>query len=130
MNIKHWNVNQYLLQLNMEKRGTILIENVIFIILNLLFLVILILFIAKQSGGAIVLEQSYAKQIALLADSAKPGMSIQLNMEKGYKLAQENNIDFKDVVKVNGNIITVKLSDQKDILILFLIILIWENHIL
>lgn len=96
----------------MEKKGTILIENVIFIILNVLFLVILILFIAKQGSGAIVLEQSYAKQIALLADSAKPGMIIKLNMGEGYNLAQKNNINFKDVVKVTGNVVTVKLSES------------------
>ncbi|GAJ02310.1 unnamed protein product [marine sediment metagenome] len=53
----------------MKKRGTILAENIIFITLNILFLVILILFIWKQGAGAIVLEQSYAKQIALLVDS-------------------------------------------------------------
>ena len=96
----------------MKKRGTILVENVIFITLNILFLVILVIFIARQGGGAIVLEQSYAKQIALLVDSAKPGMVIILNMEKGYELAQENKIDFKDVINVTGNVVTVKLSEQ------------------
>ena len=66
----------------MKKRGTILVENVIFIILNLLFLIILILFIAKQGSGAIIVEQSYAKQIALLIDSAKPISIIELNMDQ------------------------------------------------
>ncbi len=96
----------------MKKRGTILVENIVFIILNLVFLTILILFIAKQGSGAIVLEQSYAKQIALLVDSAKPVMIIELNMDKAKKLADKNGIDFKDVVKINENIITVKLSDR------------------
>ncbi len=87
-------------------------ENIIFIILNLLFLIILVLFIARQGGGAIVLEQSYAKQIALLVDSAKPVMIINLNMDKAQKLADKNKIDFSEVVKINGNIVTVKLSER------------------
>ncbi len=97
----------------MKKRGTILAENIIFIVLNLVFLTILIIFIAKQGSGAIVLEQSYAKQIALLVDSAKPVMIIELNMDKAQKLADKNEIDFNDVVKINEkNIVTVKLSDR------------------
>ncbi len=96
----------------MKKRGTILVENIIFIVLNLLFLIILVLFIARQGGGAIVLEQSYAKQIALLVDSAKPVMVINLNMDKAQKLADKNKIDFREVVRINGNIIIVKLSER------------------
>ena len=55
----------------LKKKGSILTGNIIFILLNLLFLSILILFLIKQGEGAIVLEESYAKQIALLIDSAK-----------------------------------------------------------
>ena len=96
----------------MKKRGTILVENIIFIVLNLLFLIILVLFIARQGGGAIVLEQSYAKQIALLVDSAKPVMVIHLNMDNAQKLADKNEIDFSEVVEINGNIVTVRLSER------------------
>jgi len=87
-------------------------ENVIFIILNILFLAILILFLLKQGQGAILLEQSYAKQIALLIDSAKPGMTIILDMSKAKDLAEKNNIEFKDIVTKIDNIITVKLSEK------------------
>ena len=64
------------------KKGAILMENVIFIILNILFITILILFLLRQGQGAVLLEQSYAKQIALLIDSAKPEMTIILDMTK------------------------------------------------
>jgi len=94
-----------------NKRGTILVENVVFIILNLVFLGILILFIMKQGSGAVVLEQSYAKQIALLVDSAKPGMKISLNMKEAIELAEKNNVLDK-MILVNGNIVTVKLSEK------------------
>ena len=94
------------------KSGKILMENIIFIILNLVFLMILILFLLKQGQGAIVLEQTYAKQIALFIDSAKPGMVITLNMEKGIKLAEKEGLDFDEVVKINNNIVMVRLSPK------------------
>jgi len=96
----------------LKKRGSILTGNIIFILLNLLFLSILILFLIKQGGGAIVLEESYAKQIALLIDSAKPNMILKLNMEKAEKLAEENKVDLNEIVKISGNIVTVKLSKK------------------
>lgn len=95
-----------------DKKGTILMENIIFLILNLLFLMILVLFLIRQGQGAIVLEQAYAKHIALVIDSAKPVMLIKLNMEKGKKLAEENGLDFDDVVRIDGNLVTVKLSEK------------------
>jgi hypothetical protein len=93
-------------------RGTILAENLIFIILNILFLAILLLFLYRQGNGAIVLEQSYAKNIALLIDSAKPVMEMKLNMEDAFNLANRNGVKPEDIVKINGNMVTVKLSDK------------------
>jgi len=93
-----------------DRKGTILIENVIFIVLNLAFLAILILFLLRQGNGAIVLEQSYAKNIALLIDSAKPVMEMKLNMEDAMNLAEKNGVNREDIVEINGNIVTVKLS--------------------
>ena len=96
----------------LNKKGTILIENVIFIVLNILFLVILILFLYRQGNGAVVLEQSYEKNIALLIDSAKPITEMKLNMNDAFVLAQKNGVKPEDIVSINGNIITVKLSPQ------------------
>lgn len=94
----------------MNKRGTILVENIVFIILNLLFLSILVLFLLRQGNGVSVLEESHSKQIALLIDSAKPGMTIKLDMEKAKKIAEDRGVDFSQAVKITGNIVTVKLS--------------------
>lgn len=96
----------------MKKKGEILVENIVFILLNLVFLAALTFFLLRQGSGAVVLEQSYAKEIAMLVDSAKPNMLIRLDMEKGMKLAEKNGIDFNDVVKIQGNIVRVKLSEQ------------------
>ena len=100
-----------------KKRGTLLTENIIFIILNILFIGILILFISLRSGSAAVLEEVYAKQIALIIDSAKPGMVINLNMEDAIERAKkelgENKIN--EIVSINitnSNIVTVKLRNK------------------
>ena len=95
------------------KRASILTENMVFMLLNLAFIIILILFIAKQGAGAIVLEQSYAKQIALLIDYSKPVMVIKLDMGEAMEVAKENGIiDPLEIVKINENIVTVKLSEK------------------
>jgi hypothetical protein len=96
----------------MKKKGTILVENIVFIILNLLFLVVLVLFLVKQGSGAVVLEQTYSKQIAMLADLAKPGMIIKMDMEKGKKLAESNGLNFNEVVRISDNTVRVKLSSN------------------
>jgi hypothetical protein len=95
-----------------NRRGTILVENVIFIVLNILFITILVLFVFRQGNGAVVLEESYAKNIALLIDSAKPVMEIKLNMENAMELAEKNGINREDIVSINGNLVTVKLSEK------------------
>ena len=98
----------------MNKRGaTILTESVIFILLNLLFFSILILFLYNKATGAALLEESYAKQIALLIDSAKPNMVIFLNMENAFIEAEKEKIDFKEIVYISegSNRIVVKLGD-------------------
>ena len=96
----------------MNKKGTILVENIVFIIINLIFLSVLVLFLVKQSSGTIVLEQTYSKQIAMLVDSARPVMIIKMDMEKGRKLAEGNGIDFNDAVRITGNTVQVKLSGK------------------
>ncbi len=95
-----------------NKKANILVENIIFIILNLIFLAILILFVVKQGSGAVVVEQSYAKQIALLIDSAKPGMLIKLNMEDAKELAEDNKFDFDKIVDITDNKVTVRVSEK------------------
>ena len=96
----------------MKKRGQILVENVIFIILNLIFLTILILFISSKTGSEALLEEKYSKQIALMIDSAKPGMIIHLNMEDAIEKAEKNNLGGREIVSISGNTVTVKLREK------------------
>jgi len=97
----------------MNKRGSsVLVENVIFIILNIVFLSILIVFLLNQASSGRVLEEKYAKEISLITDYAKPEMRIKMDMRKGFKIAEKNGIDFADAVRVDKNVVFVKLTEK------------------
>lgn len=95
-------------------RGTtLLLENIIFIILNIVFIIILILFLYSKMGGAAVLEEKYAKEIALILDASKPGMTITLNMADAIQAAKSNlgENSISNIVNIQENIVTVKLQN-------------------
>jgi hypothetical protein len=96
----------------MKRRGEILVENVVFIVLNLMFLSILVLFLLKQGQGAVLMEDAYSKQIALLVDSSVPGTIIKINLEKGYEISKENNVPFGEIISFQDNYVTVRLSEK------------------
>jgi len=96
----------------MNRRGEVLIENVIFILLNLIFLSILVAFLLKQGSGAIIMEEAYAKQLALVVDSARPGEIIQVNMEDALKLTSESGFAFDKVLSFNNSEARVQLSSK------------------
>jgi len=94
-----------------SKKGNILTENIIFIILNLVFLTILMLFLFSKIDSTATLEEKYAKQIALIIDSGMPEMVIKLDMGDAYGKLEEGLI-WNESVKINGNKVYVKLSDR------------------
>ena len=95
-----------------NKKGNILTENIIFIILNLIFLSILVVFLFSKMGSAAVLEEKYAKQIALILDSAKPGMVISLNMEDAIKIANKENRNLNNIISIQSNVVKVQLREK------------------
>jgi len=95
----------------MKKKGNILAEYVIFIILNLVFLSIILLFVYSKTGSSAVLEEKYSKQIALILDSAKPVMTMTVNMGDAIG-KKEANFPLEDVVKIEGSVVTVKLREK------------------
>lgn len=94
------------------KRGNILTENIIFIVLNLVFITILILFLFSKTGDVAVLEEKYAKQIALMIDAAEPGMIIHFNMKDAIEKAVKEGRNPANIVLINKNVVTVKLSEK------------------
>lgn len=97
-----------------NKKGNILTQNIIFIILNLIFLSILVVFLFSKMGSAAVLEEKYAKQIALILDSAEPGMIINLNMEDAIKIANKENRALNDIISIQSNVVKVQLREKGD----------------
>ena len=104
-----------------SKKGKILLETTIFIIINVVFLSILILFLYSKTGAVAGLEEQYAKQIALTIDAAEPGMIISLNMEDTINKAKEEYHtesfsklikDYGDLVVISGNLVLVKFSEK------------------
>ena len=89
-----------------------MIENVIFIILNLAFLTILALFLIKQGAAGSLLEDAYSKQIALIIDSAQPGMKAKINMQDAKEIVDKEGYDFSNIISVEKNFVTVKLSEK------------------
>jgi len=96
----------------MQKRGNILTENIIFIILNLVFVVILVLFIFSKMSSESVIEEKYAKQIALIVDEAKPVMEIHLNMQDAVEKAKKNKISPENIVSISENVVNVKINSR------------------
>lgn len=93
-----------------NRNGQILQQYVIFILLNLIFLAILLTFISSKVRGVSVLEESYSKNIALLVDAGTPIMEMKINMEDAFDLAEKNKILRDEIVKIENNSVTVKLS--------------------
>jgi len=94
-----------------NKKANILTENIIFIVLNLVFLTILILFLFSKASDVSFVEEKYAKQIALMLDSAKPGMEVVLNMSGAVEIAKKKKWEEK-VVDIKDNVVTVKLHEK------------------
>jgi preprotein translocase subunit SecD len=93
-----------------NKRGeNILTENIMFIVLNLVFIVIIFVFLFSKMGNTAVLEEKYAKQIAMAIDSAKPVMTLEIDMTDAMDKKDES---VQNIVTIDKNIVTVNLRDQ------------------
>ena len=83
-----------------------------FIIITVAFTALLLLFIGRIGSGATIQEQVYAKQIALIIDSAKPGTNVTLYVPQMYGLAEKNKV--LDMVSTTpDNKLVVKLAQGK-----------------
>jgi len=83
----------------------------VFITLNILFFVLVSLFIYRSASGSLVYEESYAKNIALLLDSAKPDMYLVLDISPLIENAEENKYS-GELVSVKDNLVKVQLDSS------------------
>lgn len=95
------------------KRGEDIFPNIIFLVVNILFFSMLMLFVFKASTGAMVYEQAYAKQIALLIDYSKPETDIKIDFSKAINVAKENK-KIQNLVKIDeaNKEVIISLSGQ------------------
>lgn len=99
-----------------NKKGTdILNSTLIFLLLNVVFFAIMFGFVARAGSGATIIEQTYAKQIALIIDQAKPGTNIDINIEEVYEMADKNKFSRQNVIKIDNeeNKVYVQVSEER-----------------
>ena len=84
-----------------KKGESFVFELVIFIILNIVFSSLLIVFAVRSGNGTLIYEQSYAKQIGLLIDQAKPEMTLFVDMTKANEVAEKNKKN-DELVKIDN----------------------------
>ena len=97
----------------MNKKGEgIVLEPIIFIILNLFFFVVMLVFVYNSGSIAFIHEQTYAKQIALFIDNAEPEMSMLIDLSEVVEIAEKNKQPLENVVQLNKeeNKVEVKLK--------------------
>jgi hypothetical protein len=82
-----------------KKADEVLTRQIVFIILVLIFIVGIILIITTKRVN--VDEQIYSKQIALAIDKAKPGMTINIDIYELYKIAEKNNFNSDEIIKID-----------------------------
>ena len=81
-------------QLNMEKQGEVLNQVLVHIVLIGLIFAIFIFATAGRINGRAVKQQVLEKELALLIDSAEPGM--EFGIQKGMINGKINNIEIKE----------------------------------
>jgi hypothetical protein len=99
------------------KKGNLIAwETIIFFLLNLIFFFGVFYFISSAGGKAFVYEETYAKQIALMIDSAKPGTVVMINIAELKEIALKNGKPIENVFTVDSgrNIIGVGLNNRGD----------------
>ena len=90
----------------MNKKGDYLVlELTIFIVLNVSFFVIMLIFIRGSTNNDLIYEQTYAKQIALFIDNAKPGMDMVVDVSELYTIASAN--------RFTGNVIRIDNKNRR-----------------
>ena len=98
----------------MNKKGDLLHENLIFIVLNVIFFVMMILFIQMKGSAIHIAEQETAKQIALVIDSAKPGTEIEINLADFFEKADGKGMSREKTIRIDNekNIVVVRGSSD------------------
>jgi len=96
-----------------DKFGKVLASTAIFLILNALFFGMMFYFVYSATNGSVMLEKTYSRQIALIADSMKQDTEVILNVAPLYE-AREKTGYKGEIFDVNydNSTITIKLTSE------------------
>ena len=81
-----------------------------FIILNLAFFFVIAFFVYNSGTRYSIYQESYAKQIALVIDEARPDMSILMNVTDALDLAKKENKPLDQIFKLDDNTKRISVS--------------------
>ncbi len=95
----------------MKKRGEIVWDNIVFLILTLIFVSSLYLVISKNSDRDFFYLKSFSKEIALLIDNAYPNETIVLDGRTFFDISDKKNILPENILKVD--------NDKNEIVLVF-----------
>ncbi len=89
----------------------LILGEIIFFSLNAVFFIIMLIFVVSNANGKPIYEQAYAKQIALMIDEAKPGMTFSLNMRD---VVEKYDRELSEIIKIDNNEkkVVVKLGSR------------------
>lgn len=91
-----------------NKKARILMSTVIYSVFVIAFIAILFIFVSRMGSDVSSLEKNTAAGIALMIDSAEPGTRIMYNLED----VLEESKDVENPVRIEDNLVIVKLSDK------------------
>lgn len=97
----------------MNKRGEDLsYETVVFLLIVLAFFAIIMVFVYKSAYGSAIYEQTYAKQIGLMIDGSKPGMTISVDMGKIVDLSKSKK-EKAYIFRINNEAKEISVSSSE-----------------
>ncbi len=95
-----------------NKKGMILMENVIFIIIVVLFFGILFAFVYKSTSSVSLVEEKGAKNIALMIDAANSGTEMLININDLIEKKKDDYSGHIVIIENDKNLVTVKSSGK------------------
>lgn len=95
-----------------KKASQPLWETLIFFILNIIFFCALLFFVLRSASGDAIVEENYAKTIALTIDSMKPNSEVWLSLNMLYEVSDKNKFDRNQVISfdLKNHVVNVKVS--------------------
>jgi hypothetical protein len=84
-------------------------ENIVFLVLNIFFFCALLFFVLRTASNTAIVEEVYAKKLALIVDQMQPNSEMNVSVKGLYETMDANKFE-EFPIRVSGNIITVSAA--------------------